>query len=359
MENKEFSNEKINNNGFNYVDIGLPSGTLWAACNVGADWASDYGYYFQWGDTQGHNDDKAFCWSDYKWGNGHEFTKYTIEGTKLELKDDAAHAFMGGDWHIPTPDQLRELIYNTENTWTTSNGVKGMRFTSKKDSSKFIFIPAAGNVWNGSADNGETDGFIWASALSDRYVDYAQNMLFYNADAYVSQSFREAGLPVRGVIDGKRDNSKNKKKVNIAEILKNAPKGTKLWSPIVGECELIEVANDPFPIHCKTSDGKFVSFSDGNKPAMQIEAEENVLFPSKNKDWTDFKLPKKCEVFKPFQKVLCVFLDRHNEKVWRTDFYSHYDKSKKQHYLASGFVRNDDEVIPYDGNEDKLGKKAE
>ena len=100
-------------NGHDYVDLGLPSGTLWATCNVGASKASDYGLYFQWGDTQGYTagqvgygeGQKKFAddWNDYKFGASPNFTKYTSTGATLDLEDDAANASMGGDWHMPTP----------------------------------------------------------------------------------------------------------------------------------------------------------------------------------------------------------------------------------------------------------------
>ena len=104
--------KKINNNGYDYVDLELPSGTLWATCNIGASKPSEYGLYFQWGDTVGYSPDqigfgegkKVFSFDDYKWspsGDGDTFTKYTNTGDTLELEDDAAHVHMGGDWHMP------------------------------------------------------------------------------------------------------------------------------------------------------------------------------------------------------------------------------------------------------------------
>ena len=109
--------KKINNNGFEYVDLGLPSGTLWATMNVGASKPSDAGLYFQWGDTKGYTKgqvgkDKQFAsdWSDYKFGASPNFTKYNTAGASLRKLDDAAHVNMGGDWHMPTPTQIRELL---------------------------------------------------------------------------------------------------------------------------------------------------------------------------------------------------------------------------------------------------------
>ena len=373
MENKNFNNEKINNNGYGYVDLDLPSGTLWATANVGANKPSDSGKFFQWGDTQGYKNpqigkDKRFCWTDYKWnpnGDGNTFTKYDTIGATLKLVDDAAHANMGGDWHIPSPAQIRELIDNTKKSFTILCGVKGMKFTSKKDSSKSIFIPAVGYVWNDSPINVmDANGYIWASMLSDNYVDYGQHLTFYSGDAYVGKSFRQIGLPVRGVIDKNNDKSKGKKskkndELNLVEILKNVPKGTKLWSPLLGECEFVKVVKDyPSPIICKKPGQRCSWYFKSNGRFVNYDDSECVLFPSKeNMNWETFNVPTH-KHFEPFQKVLCMVVNKPGCKIWSANFYSHYDEDKKQHYLVGGFLRNDDEVIPYKGNEDKLGKPS-
>lgn len=193
-------------NGHSYVDLGLPSGTLWAACNVGASKSNEAGLYFQWGDTSGYTAEqvgtgsglKKFARdeSDYKFGIHPNYTKYTTMGATLELEDDAAHANMGGSWHMPTPEQLQELIDNTTNKWTTLDGVNGYLFTSKKDVSKQIFIPAAGGAWEGSILSSGTGCFVWLSMLSDKSA-----MFGYYLDAnYLDSYYRSYGFSVRGVI---------------------------------------------------------------------------------------------------------------------------------------------------------------
>ena len=157
---------------YEYVDLGLSSGTKWATMNVGASKSSDYGLYFQWGDTQGYTadqvgKDKQFNWTDYKWnpsGDGKTFTKYTELGDKLDLEDDAAHVHMGGDWHMPRPDQIEELIGETTTAFTTSDGVSGMTFTAKNGNS--IFIPAAGDALDGKVEYNGSDGNIWSCMLN-------------------------------------------------------------------------------------------------------------------------------------------------------------------------------------------------
>ena len=199
-------------NGYDYVDLGLPSGTLWATMNVGASKASDAGLYFQWGDTSGYTADQvgtgegqkkfASDWSDYKWsidGSSTNFSKYNTAGSTLELEDDAAHVNWGGDWHIPTPTQIKELIDNTTSTWTTQDGVNGRLFTSKKDASKSIFIPAAGYAWGGSVRRSGGNGSVWSSLLlADGAVD-GQLLDVVSGGVNLYGDYRCSGLSVRGV----------------------------------------------------------------------------------------------------------------------------------------------------------------
>lgn len=201
-------NKEINNNGFGYIDLGLPTGTLWATCNVGASKPSDVGLYFQWGDTSGYTadqvgKDKQFTWNDYKFsidGSSSNFSKYTTTGATLDLEDDAAHANMGGSWHMPTPKQIDELLNNTVNKWTTLDGVGGRLFTSKSDSSKSIFVPAAGCSSGGSLDDSGSFGNVWSSVLLRGSVDYGQYLGFNSYYVGLCYSSRCYGFSVRGVI---------------------------------------------------------------------------------------------------------------------------------------------------------------
>lgn len=150
--------------------------------------------------------------------------------------------------------------------------------------------------------------------------------------------------------------------LDLVKILKDVPKGTKLWSPICGECELLDVnvTYKTFPIVC-------VGIDDGLEWHFKADGSftgntgvECILFPSKdNRDWSTFKVPKKHKHFEPFQKVLCALGHDFGYKVWAAGFFSHYDENTRQYYLVSGFEVDEDEVIPYEGNENKLGKPAE
>ena len=200
--------KNISNNGHPYVDLGLPSGTLWTTMNVGASKPSDFGLYFQWGDTQGYDKDyiekshktKNFSWNDYKWYNGSTFTKYAEEGDVLDLEDDAAHVNMGGEWHMPSPEQIKELLDNATTTWTTLDGVNGMTFTSKKDGSKSIFIPAIGGAYEGTVFNSNRNGYVWSSMLSTDFVDNGQYLYLNSEDTGLYEDNRCSGCCVRGVI---------------------------------------------------------------------------------------------------------------------------------------------------------------
>ena len=202
-------NKEINSNGFGYVNLDLPSGTKWATMNVGANRPSDYGLYFQWGSVRGFTKgqigrDKAFSWSTYKWsvdGIDSNFSKYNTVGDTLDLEDDAANANMGGDWHMPTPEQIQELIStaNTTSTWTTQDGVKGRLFTSKKND-KSIFIPAAGYAWSGSLYVSGSYGFVWSSTLDADSVSHGQYLDFYSSNVNLGNFSRGYGFSVRGVL---------------------------------------------------------------------------------------------------------------------------------------------------------------
>ena len=197
-------------NGHEYVDLGLPSGTLWAKMNVGANSETDYGLYFAWGETKGYTasqipSEKKFNWDDYKFGSQSPFSKYDNDGlTKLELTDDAARANWGGDWHMPTKTQCEEL-FNTDyvtNEWVTNyqgSGISGRLFTSVNNGNT-LFIPAAGNCGDGRVGDVGVVGGVWASALDSEDVEGAWGFDFNSDGAGVGSSDRCLGQSVRGVI---------------------------------------------------------------------------------------------------------------------------------------------------------------
>ena len=195
---------------YKWVDLGLPSGILWAAWNVGATKPEEFGLYFAWGETQGYEgptDDKQFNWADYKLCNGSNttLTKYNISSsngivdnlTTLEQVDDAAYQ-SDNTCRMPTKADLEELTTNTTSTWETLNGVNGRRFTSKINGNS-IFVPAAGVCGNGSVSDVGSSGNLWSSSLYESYSRYAWYLSFHSGGVGVYFNYRCNGLTVRPV----------------------------------------------------------------------------------------------------------------------------------------------------------------
>ena len=177
-----------------YVDLGLPSGTLWATCNLGAEAPEELGDYYAWGETEPNKE--KFNWGDYKWCNGSAttLTKYCLFyefGTPdhkqvLDKKDDAAISNLGKEWCMPTDRQISELINknNTTTEFTTLNGVNGILLTSKKNGNS-IFLPAAGSVANGVRLGKGLDGCYWSTSGCNGSADalkfYVDTKMIVNA----------------------------------------------------------------------------------------------------------------------------------------------------------------------------------
>lgn len=207
------ASDSFNGHGHEYVDLGLPSGLLWATCNVGASNPEEYGDYFAWGETMGYNSGKTiFDWSTYKYCNGSSstMTKYcnkssygnngfTDTKTELDLADDAARANWGGNWRMPTHAEQEELVNNCTSTWTTVNGVAGRLFTSKTNG-KTLFLPAAGVRGDASLGNAGSHGYYRSSSLSSVY-QYNAYILHFGSSNVISAItyYRCSGLPVRAV----------------------------------------------------------------------------------------------------------------------------------------------------------------
>ena len=131
-----------------YVDLGLPSGNLWAECNLGASSPEAYGDYYAWGETKPKQEYTRLNHKWYKEGAPSlGYTKYNNEDGKMTLEDedDAVIQNLGNGWRTPTLADFRELTNQKLTTIkkTTLNGVAGYQITSKKNG-KSIFIPFAG-----------------------------------------------------------------------------------------------------------------------------------------------------------------------------------------------------------------------
>ena len=212
--------------GHEFVDLGLPSKTLWATTNIGATNPEDYGLYFQWGDTIGHAKGAGYdfgidtylygeydiehCTPD---GDFYFFTKYCTDAewgyhgftdgpTELETSDDAAYVNWSENWRMPSAEQVAELFNgnNTTQSWTTRNQVPGMLVTSIAYPDRSIFIPAAGNYIGILLYEEGEEAKTWTRTLDLNQEYQGRNLLGRNGDAGVAPNHRYLGLPVRPVL---------------------------------------------------------------------------------------------------------------------------------------------------------------
>lgn len=181
---------------FGYIDLGLPSGLLWAKCNLGATSPEEFGSYYAWGEI---SDKVNYSWDTYTYYNDSVFTKYNgSDGLSiLETSDDAATARLGVNWRIPTKAEFDELLNNCTATFTASNGVNGYQFTGPNGNS--IFLPmAGGRDADGLLSSGES-GFYWLSSLYSDDTDFAWGFLIDSESAYATSYYRMYGQTIRPV----------------------------------------------------------------------------------------------------------------------------------------------------------------
>ncbi len=224
-EKLKITKHMLNNqrDGYEYVDLGLPSGTLWAKCNIGAENETDTGDYFAWGETETKKDYKLYRWSTYKYAKGvteDKLTKYcnskafgyngfTDNITQLEPKDDAAHVNMSSAWHTPTFEQIEELVGNTKNEFVKNyNGtsVNGMLFTAKNGNT--LFLPAAGevNYFQSGVENINLNGCYMSSTLYQKCCERACALVFsehteIRLPLWYVEPLRSHGFSIRPVIN--------------------------------------------------------------------------------------------------------------------------------------------------------------
>lgn len=141
------------------IDLGLPSGTKWACCNIGATKPEESGSHFAWGETE---EKRSFDMDNYAYYSEDRRTIGTeIAGTQY----DVAFVQWGGLWRMPTLDQIKELVEECKWTWTERNVKNGILLTGPNE--KCLFLPAAGYCW-GEKQNDEVEGsggYYWSSTM--------------------------------------------------------------------------------------------------------------------------------------------------------------------------------------------------
>ena len=234
------SNEKSsfpqngNIDGHEYVDLGLPSGNLWAKCNVGANEEFELGYFFHWGETTPSTPEAE---PDYKWickdsQGKFKYSKYSVNKwlgvvdnkTVLETEDDAVAAYWGKNWHMPTCGEYQELIDGCIWKWVDNYyGMEGLLGTSINNSNT-IFFPHAGAFCKWSPLQGQSASnmvvIYWTSQLSTEYGCDDCAMTFSSSKRTLSDKvcdlkrdcIRQVALNVRGVCCGKKSSVKQEAK---------------------------------------------------------------------------------------------------------------------------------------------------
>ena len=226
-------------NGHEYVDLGLPSGTLWATCNIGASSPLEYGDYFAWGETKGYGQDDysnttnyastgnytktEFSWSTYKWCQGEENTltkycsnaaygyssessylRFTDTKTSLDAVDDAAYQTWGSGWRIPTKEQWEELINYCTVAKGSNNNVNFYGYMGPNGN--YIYLPCAGYRNDTLLKNDELEGYYWSRTLNSDSPSGASIWLGTFLYSYegnegdcVTNLSRYLGMPIRAV----------------------------------------------------------------------------------------------------------------------------------------------------------------
>ena len=190
-----------------YVDLGLPSGTLWATCNVGAGNPEDYGDYFAWAETDPKNDYRVNTYVYFK-GDENHVTKYCFNSdygydgfidnkTELEASDDAATMNWGNDWCTPSITQQNELRTKCTWIWTTKNGVYGYKVVGTNG--KSIFLPAAGTFKGTSVNGAASSGNYWSRTISSYRPGSANYLKFDSDNVDWNYAHRNEGKCVRPV----------------------------------------------------------------------------------------------------------------------------------------------------------------
>ena len=177
------------------IDLGLPSGTKWCCCNVGASKPEEYGGYYAWGET---NEKSVYNWDTYAYGSGWDNCQYIgsdIAGTSY----DVAHVRMGAPWRMPSHAQQMELMNNCSRQWTQQNGVNGILVTGPSGGQ--VFLPAAGAPWYDELLNAGSYGFYWSSSLYPYDDYYGAYYLDFNSGRWLwyYSYYRYSGLSVRAV----------------------------------------------------------------------------------------------------------------------------------------------------------------
>lgn len=174
--------------GHLYVDLGLPSGTLWSVSNMGANKPEEFGEYYAWGETSTKS---SYNWNTYSIGS--ELDSLPA----LDEAHDAAAANWGYGWRMPSREDFDEIVTYCTMTWTTRSGVNGYLVTGTNGNT--MFLPASGGRGDGNIYEAGACGFYWLNSLYADDTQFAWGFLF-DDDSFIETSYyRMYGQTIRPV----------------------------------------------------------------------------------------------------------------------------------------------------------------
>lgn len=208
--NKDENNGIGTYNGHEYVDMGLPSGILWATCNLGAEEPHEYGLHFAWGEVTTKTN---YEWGNYTLCNGayNKLTKYCNVASYgdngfvddliiVEADDDVVVKQWGEGWRMPTYTDMLEFQSYTNSEWTEQNGVKGRLFTSRVNGNT-LFMPASGTYKGTDLKDKGTKGYYWAGEINSINSPHRACSLEFDESEYFTSNcnYRCYGQTIRPI----------------------------------------------------------------------------------------------------------------------------------------------------------------
>ena len=174
--------------GHMYVDLGLPSGTLWSVCNMGADKPEEFGEYYAWGETSTKS---SYNWNTYSIGS--ELDSLPA----LDEAHDAAATKWGYGWRMPSREDFDEIVTYCTKTWTTRNNVNGYLITGPNGNT--MFLPASGGRGDGNIYESGSCGFYWLNSVYTDDTQFAWGFLLDSDSFFETSYYRMYGQTIRPV----------------------------------------------------------------------------------------------------------------------------------------------------------------
>ena len=179
------------------IDLGLPSGTLWACCNVGANAPQEFGGYYAWGETE---EKEEYSWATYTFYSPDNDSYANLGSDICGTARDVAHQLWGDAWQMPSEEQCAELVANSTGEWAKLGDAYGRFIMGRNGGS--IFIPAAGYRWFGYRNHAFSHVCCWSGTAYSQYAGAAHGLGFYQGkQSWTGYDYRYFGQSVRAVAE--------------------------------------------------------------------------------------------------------------------------------------------------------------